>query len=179
MKSIRKISLYERSIRDTYYVSDSGTIYVARNDRKVMKDDERRTVTKHMIKQAMALNQEWYVPFNDWGMYCLVLKDGTVVRRLSTFIKDNEQVAVALTDINDVQKKMYVSRIVANTFISDVTNMEVHHKDRDRKNNHVSNLEVLTFEEHRGKDIHELRHPRATTIPTGSRGYHPEAPSTQ
>ena len=43
----------------------------------------------------------------------------------------------------------YVSRLVAKTFIGDITEKEVHHIDQNRFNNVVSNLQILTKKEHR------------------------------
>ena len=51
--------------------------------------------------------------------------------------------------INGKRKTKQVHRLVAYNFITyDLENKEVHHKDRDKDNNHVSNLEVLTHDEH-------------------------------
>jgi len=47
----------------------------------------------------------------------------------------------------------WVHRMVAYAFVADCFNMDVHHKDRDRRNNYWWNLEVKTekdhYEEHR------------------------------
>ena len=151
MKQIRKISIALPHIKDKYYVTDTGSIYVANSSSKVMKDGERKTVTKHFIKEAQASYNQWQLPFKEWGNYCVVLGDGTVLRRLtSTVRKDTGQVNISLISTLDKESKMYVSRVVAAVFLESVDGKEVHHKDRNRKNNDITNLEVLSFEEHRG-----------------------------
>lgn len=43
----------------------------------------------------------------------------------------------------------WVHRMVAYAFLGDCTNKHVHHKDRNRKNNYYTNLEIKEPEEHR------------------------------
>lgn len=40
-----------------------------------------------------------------------------------------------------------VHRLVASAFLGDVTNLTVNHKDGNRSNNHVNNLEIVTMQE--------------------------------
>lgn len=159
MKTIRQISIYDRKISDKYYVTDSGTFYTLSKDRKVMRDGDRRTVTKHQIREAISLGRDWYVPFEDWGMYCIVLPSGLVLRRLKTLIRpDTNTVVIHLTSVTNKELTLYAARVVANTYIGSVEDMEVHHVDTDRTNNNVENLEVLSFDEHRGIGQHAIRH---------------------
>lgn len=159
MKEIRQICVYDRKIKDKYYVTDSGVVYVQVYNKRVMRQDNRRTVTKHILREAMASSQKWIVPFSDWGNYCIVLQSGVVLRRLSTRIREKcNSVDVMLITVHDVETRRYLSRVVANTFIDSVDGKEVHHIDGDRTNNHISNLQVLTFEEHRGCGNHRKNH---------------------
>jgi len=41
----------------------------------------------------------------------------------------------------------YIHRLVAAAFIGDVSNLTVNHKDFNKENNHVSNLEIITSEQ--------------------------------
>lgn len=149
MNSIRRISLYDRSINDRYYITDSGTVYSLCKDRKAMKDGERRTVNRHLIKEAISLALDWFIPFKDWGMYCIVLPDGKVLRRLSTHIKKPcNSITVCIANTAGGEVRAYVARLVANSFLEDVKDKEVHHIDRDRTNNCLANLMVLTREDH-------------------------------
>ena len=85
--------------------------------------------------------------------------DGTILQRLKTKVTDNDRAIVHLVCV-EKQKQLEVSRLVAGVFIGSVDGKEVHHKDQNRLNNHVDNLQILTFEEHRGKkhfkDNHNL-----------------------
>ena len=155
---IRNISTYMRSIKDKYYITCGGVVYTTVYSKKVMFNGEQRTITRHMLDTAKSNDEPFSVPFKDWGLKCIVLKDGTVLRVLKTQIRECGSVHLGIFDIHNVEKRFYVSRLVANTFICDVTGKEVHHKDNDRTNNCVSNLEVLTFEEHRGVGHHKKNH---------------------
>lgn len=148
---IRKISLYDRTIKDKYYATSTGVIYTSVKSRKVMKDGVQHTITKHLLDLAHSSENDWIVPFQDFGLYCIVLKDGTILRRLKTYIRPECcSVTVPLVDVFDKEIRRYVSRLVANTFISAVDGKEVHHIDRNRSNNNLNNLEVLDFDTHRG-----------------------------
>lgn len=43
------------------------------------------------------------------------------------------------------KKSQKVHRLVAAAFIGDITDLVINHKDFNRKNNHVSNLEIITL----------------------------------
>lgn len=40
-------------------------------------------------------------------------------------------------------------RLVAEKYVGDIRNKEVHHKDCNRRNNHPSNLQIVTRNQHR------------------------------
>ena len=153
MKEIRQISPYVQSVKDKYYIADDGSIYCELSNSKVMKNGEKRRISAHLRRQAMSIDSpKWTIPFKDWGTYCLVLKNGTMLRRLKTQLKYTnnkyEQVGICLNLITEEQKYFYVSRLVASVFIGNLKGKEVHHIDRDRKNNNVSNLQILSKEDH-------------------------------
>lgn len=151
MKQIRRISIYVTNIKDKYYVTDTGTFYVAITSSKVMKDGHRRAVSKNCIKQVMGSDKAWGIAFKDWGSYCLILKDGSILRRMSTYIcKETGAIIAALITTLDKEVRVYASRIIAAVYLENVEGKEVHHVDRNRQNNSIANLEVLSFEEHRG-----------------------------
>lgn len=52
------------------------------------------------------------------------------------------------------KKYYYLHRIIAQKFIGDITGLEVNHKDGNRSNNHISNLELVTRSENQ---IHSYR----------------------
>ncbi len=45
---------------------------------------------------------------------------------------------------NNIQHKRYVHRLVAEVFLGDCTNMVINHKDGNKVNNELSNLEIVT-----------------------------------
>lgn len=54
-----------------------------------------------------------------------------------------------LEDVYGKKHDLLVHRIIANTWICDVTNNDVHHKNHNRLDPSMMNLEVLTINEHR------------------------------
>ena len=65
-------------------------------------------------------------------------------RILKPYISKNGYKVVALS-INGKHKTMYVHRLVAESFIiSTIYNLDVNHKDGNKLNNHVDNLEWLS-----------------------------------
>lgn len=155
---IRQICIYDRNLKDRYYATSTGLCYTLCKDNLVMIDGERRRVTKHQIREAMSSCEDFTVPFKDWGLKVIILRSGLVLRLLKTFIKPCGSVTVCMFDVNNNEKRLYVSRVIANTFIASVENMEVHHINRDRKDNRCSNLEVMSFEDHRGAGNHAKNH---------------------
>jgi hypothetical protein len=155
---IRQISIYDRNLKDRYYITSTGMCYTLCKDRAVMIDGERRKVTKHQINEAMSSGDDFSVPFKDWGLKVIILKNGLVLRLLKTFVKQCNSVTVCMFDVNNNEKRLYVSRLVANAFIASVENKEVHHINGNRRDNNCSNLEVLSFEDHRGVGNHSKNH---------------------
>lgn len=71
-------------------------------------------------------------------------------RILSPFDNGNGYLAVSFQH-NHIRKNFYVHRLVAETFIDNPDSKpQVNHKDYNRKNNHVSNLEWMTAHENFG-----------------------------
>jgi len=155
---IRQACVYIREMKDRYYVTSTGVVYTECKDNKVMVDGALYRVTKHMRNEAKSSDKEFYIPFKALGMKCIVLRNGTVLRSLKTRIKECGSVVVSMFNILNVEKKIYVSRLVAACFIADIAGKEVHHIDHNRSNNNVENLQVLSFEEHRGKGSHKENH---------------------
>lgn len=64
---------------------------------------------------------------------------------VSTFIEKNGYIRVKLVDDKNHRKNLLVHRLVAETFIPNPNNYpEINHKDYNRKNNSVDNLEWCT-----------------------------------
>lgn len=65
--------------------------------------------------------------------------------------KDNGYYSVWLRKPGGIHKKCRIHRVVAVAFLESptaaITDLVVNHKDRDRTNNHVSNLEWATYSE--------------------------------
>lgn len=157
---VRKLCYYFPNIHSRYYIDTNGTVYtsLAPGMKKIMIDGERITLTPHVNNALPFLNrterQMAKLPFSkDY----FVLYDGTILQRLKTVIKENNEVVVSLV-CTDTRKPFEVSRLVAGAFIENVDGKEVHHKDNNRMNNNVDNLAVLSFYEHRGHGNFKANH---------------------
>jgi len=74
--------------------------------------------------------------------------------------------AVTLTKVTNKRKIKYVHRLIGKAFIDNKGLPEINHKDEDKTNNHVSNLEWCTHKYNcnygtRGKRISETKLARA------------------
>ncbi len=158
MREIRQIKTAKRNISNKYYISDNGSVYMRNKFNRVMVDGKRYTISKHMIKEAMAIKDEWYVPIKELGMKVIILSDGTILRRMKTnsikykYSSKIISVNTSLITTSGRQFKEYIHRLVAEVFICDINDKEIHHINQDPTDNRVENLAVLTVSQH--KDIH-------------------------
>ena len=157
---IRQLCTYFPEIHSRYYVDTNGCVYtsLSPNTKRIMVDGQRVTVTTFVNNALPHLNRtnrqlEKFPIAKDY----FLLYDGTILQRLKTTIKDNDEVVVRLVCMND-RKMFSLSRLVAGSFVDNVSGKEVHHLDRDRKNNSATNLRVMSFEEHRGKGNYKRQH---------------------
>ena len=99
------------------------------------------------------------IRFKDTNYF--LLYDGTILKRLKTIVSERDEVSVSIITVDRNNKTgcyFSVPRLVAKTFIGDIEGKEIHHIDRNRRNNKVENLKILTSEEHRGKGKFKLNH---------------------
>ena len=102
---------------------------------------------------------------------------GTVVRKLkgqemTPFDNGNGYKAVGLKTGGNV-KNHYVHRLVAEAFLEKPKGKDfINHKDFDRGNNNVSNLEWVTQKENVDYSKHKMRHPRLKTRPSSTGEHH-------
>lgn len=94
----------------------------------------------------------------------------------SGFLKRKERI-MSLTDnkkgylyvtfeVNGKRSRFYVHRLVADHFIPNPNNLEtVNHKDKNRKNNHVDNLEWMSYSENNQHGECQIKAGKARRIP--------------
>ena len=94
-----------------------------------------------MIAYKRILNFENYQIGTDGSIWSL---RASVPKRLKPQVKTNGYFTVTLYNKN-LKKKCYIHRLVAETFISNPNNYPcINHKDENKSNNNVSNLEWCT-----------------------------------
>ena len=163
MFDIRKISTGFREVHSRYYVDTNGVVYtsLSPSTKKIMIGGKIFSLGAFINENLRTLdkNTKMLCRFQDTEYF--LMYDGTILRRMKTQINKQGEVVVSLIRVyngNDRGNSYAVSRLVAGVFISDVSGKEVHHIDRNRKNNNVENLEVLTFAEHRSKESFSQKH---------------------
>lgn len=156
---IRNISVYFKEVHSRYYIDTNGVVYTSlgAGTSRIMIDGERININsfkKENITKLNNTNKQIIAIPNTENKYYL-LNNGVVLQRLSTRIGDDGRVDVNLIRVdgsgNDRGNRYKLHRLLAGCFLGDVTDKEVHHKDGNATNNKLSNLQILTFEEHRGK----------------------------
>lgn len=81
---------------------------------------------------------------------------------LSEQNKNGWYLTVNLFDAKGNRSTKRIHRLVAETYIGDIpTGYQVHHKDGDKQNNHVENLEIIHPVDHRKET--EIEHPQIIT----------------
>jgi len=105
-------------------------------------------------KEEITSFPEESVPIKDMKENYRITKNGEIFSNLRGKIKKmkpvkrNNYMAIRLLDKDNNRKTLYIHRLVAITFLENPENKEqVNHKDLDKMNNHVSNLEWITNSE--------------------------------
>lgn len=156
---IRNISQYFREVHSRYFIDTNGSVYTS------LSKNTTRIVIEGEVKNIKSFKKEKENYFNNTNKLLVLIpgtnnkyflmNDGIVLHRLSTRIDEIGCVDVSLIRVdgsgNPLGNRYKLHRLMAGCFIGNIENKEVHHKDGNRTNNKLSNLEILTFEEHRGK----------------------------
>ena len=161
---IRRLSDNFPRVHSRYYVDTNGVVYtsIAKDTNKIMVEGRRMNVNKFKKSNGEVLNRttKMMVAIPETNNKYYLLYDGTILQRLWTKVKENNEVTVCLIciDGNKSGNHISVSRLVASAFLGNVEGMEVHHIDRNRSNNKVDNLKILSMNEHRGKGNFRKNH---------------------
>lgn len=160
---IRNISVYFREIHSRYYIDTNGVVYTSLSPKttRIMINNIRTNINDFKIKNYNNLDKNINMIIQYKNTDYFLLYDGTMLKRLKTTLTEKGEVCVSIIRVingNGTGNKYFVHRLVAGCFLGKIENKEVHHIDKNRKNNHVSNLQILTFNEHRGKENYIKNH---------------------
>lgn len=127
---IKQVKNFEK-----YYISKDGSLALKRlNDTLYKVEDNalwrRKSTTNKYVKSNINFR----------------VINGKIYRVLKQSENTLGYRFISLTE-NGVSINGYIHRLVADAFIGDTTNMDVHHIDHNKKNNDVSNLNVITHKE--------------------------------
>ena len=170
---IRKINIYIPTIHSRYYIDTNGVVYTSLGSTttRVLINGERYNINGFRKANVSSLNSssKMLMPIPFAKNYFL-LYNGDILKRLSTRLRvETQEVDVCLTtcgaERND--KRWKIARLMGYVFLGIRTSdEEIHHIDRDRTNNRLSNLQALTKEEHRGKNNFSKLHKKNTYVST-------------
>ncbi|WJJ57781.1 HNH endonuclease [Staphylococcus phage 80A] len=166
---IKKLNENFRNIHSRYYIDSNGVVYtsISQNTKKIFVEGRKVNINKFRRENITELNNtnKLIIKIPETNNKYYMLNDGTILQRIKTVKKTHGAIYVCLILVDGRDRGTYksLSRLVAGSFLGSVEGKEVHHKDRDRTNNKVSNLEILTFEEHRSKDSYKEKHPNLTS----------------
>lgn len=154
---IRNISNYFREVHSRYYIDTNGAIYtsISENTNRIMVDGSYISINKFRKNNISELNNtnKILIAIPETKNKYYLMNNGMILQRLATRKKDCGAVDVCLIRVNggnDKGNRYLIHRLLAGCFIGEVNNMEVHHKDNNRLNNNLNNLQIMTLEEHRG-----------------------------
>ena len=163
---IRNICQYFREVHSRYFIDTNGVVYtsLSKNTTRIRISNDViniKSFKKENINYFNNTNKLLIYIQNNENKYFL-MNDGTILHRLSTRIDEIGCVDVSLIRVdgtgNPLGNRYKLHRLMAGCFLGDIKGKEVHHKDGNRSNNKLSNLEILTFEEHRGKGNYLKNH---------------------
>lgn len=155
MLDIRRLCEGNNNIHSRYMADNNGVIYVNHGVaafRVVDNSGIRRSVIplKRKMLKHMADNNMMLMQFNECNKFFL-LNNGSILKRVSTrYMKEKNRVDISINFLNgrDRGDRMYVHQAIASAFLGDYRGLEVHHIDGNPMNNKLSNLELLTRDEH-------------------------------
>lgn len=155
---IRNISIYVGKIHSRYFIDTNGVVYtsISNDTYKIMIDGVNyniRNFVKSNIQKLNMCNMMMKLPYGSDYFLCY---NGLVLKRIATRIDKNNVVDVSLVTLQsrDRGNRWKVARLMGYVFLNLPlydSSYEIHHIDRDRSNNRLDNLVVMSFEEHRGK----------------------------
>lgn len=155
---IRNISNYIPNVHSRYFIDTNGIIYTSISARtsRITINGTLYNINGFKKSNLSLLSRSNPIISLPKANNYFLLYDGTILKRMKTRINKNNEVDVSLTWLDDSHKnnsRIVVHRIMGKVFLGLKEAEEVHHIDRDRTNNKLENLKILTFEEHRSKKL--------------------------
>ena len=157
---LREINDFKKEVSKGIFIDDKGNIYkeikYSKNVRAYRFGMKGKCIfiTKE-VKEAfnkITFNQEMIsIPNYD---FIFVTRDKRVLRR-----EDKHIHSLGYDILNNNHKKYYIHRLVYEAFIGEIPKgYEVHHRDENKSNNNLSNLYLLSSEEHRKEHKHTFKY---------------------
>ena len=160
---IRNISLYVNKIHSRYYIDTNAVVYtsISGDTNRIMIDGIRYNIKSFIKTNKHLLNKNDNMIIKlPYGKNYFLLYDGTILKRLNTRKTKTKEIDVCLMTLggNSSGNRWTVARLMGYVFLGLTVDKEIHHIDKNRLNNKLENLKVLSFEEHRGKGNFRKNH---------------------
>lgn len=117
-----------------------------------LEDNKPIDISKFVVKNLSKLKlynfDKRYVCDESGNVYKLKKNEENIAVKMNPYITRDGYVEFVLTDAEGKKKHIQSQRIVAGLFLKSCKDkLEVNHKDGNRKNNHVNNLEYVNHSE--------------------------------
>ena len=153
MKNLRKISNYIPSVKDKYFITSDGVLYVEQRCDKSVRIIFEGVKTNHSkeIKTFLLNSNESYytIPLYS-GKYVYLRENNILLKRLNTQCSSDTRgrVCVWLYDVLDKHVCYSLHRLLYSCYIGNCEGYDIHHIDFNPLNNTLENLQKLTREDH-------------------------------
>ena len=157
---LREINDFKKEVSNGIYIDDKGNVY-----KEIKYSKSNRTYRFEMKGKCIFITKEVKEAFNKISFnqemisipnydFIFVTRDKRVLRR-----EDKHIHSLGYDILNNNHKKYYIHRLVYEAFIGEIPKgYEVHHRDENKSNNNLSNLYLLSSEEHRKEHKRVLKH---------------------
>lgn len=153
MRNLRKISTYIPNIKDKYYITSDGIVFVEQKFEipcRITHEGIRTTHTKNIKSFLLNSSEDYYVFPEYSGKYVFLREGNKLLKRLNTICSENthNRVYVWLYDIFDNHVSYALHRVLYTCYLGPCEGYDIHHIDFNPLNNDLQNLQKLTREEH-------------------------------
>ena len=156
---LREINDFKKEVSNGIYIDDKGNVYkeikYSKSNRAYRFGMKGKCIfiTKEVKEAFDKIKDEELFPIPNYD-FIFVTRDKRVLRR-----EDKHINSLGYDALSSNYKSYYVHRLVFEAFVGEIPKgYEVHHRDENKLNNNLSNLVLLSSEEHRKEHKHTFKY---------------------